>query len=538
MSRVLVIALDGYESTIADALMASGQLPALAHLRDKSARFLLDHGSAKLTGLGAEHMSSGMSPEDANRWSAIYFNRHNYEVWQEGPRFAPFPSKMKSRTVVFDLPYFDLSRAPNVQGLTAWGVHDAGTELSSNPDGLVDELLEKYCPYPAEKWIYGFAWPSPEKCQTMGDALVSGAELRSKVALWLLKERFPDWELGLIGVSESHSVVEALWHGIDEQHPLHHLPSSSAAGDGVHNVYKAIDRLVGSLVAAFEDATIVIFSMHGMGANHSDVAGMVLLPELLHRNSFGRSFFRQRDSWTNAPDGIPILGEAEHWHVETPEVKTIGSRVRDYAAPLIPKRVKKHLKRALRIQKLNADTARKRSLRWMPATRYQPLWHRMGAFALPSFYDGRIRINLIGRERNGLVPLEQYKAYCEEIGNILKDCRNPFTGESVVDYIEFNKHNDPLSLDSSEADVTAVWKGVALSFEHPNFGRIGPVPYRRTGGHTGLFGMAYIRADNIAPGDCGRRSSFDVVPTLFDLLGEQMPSKISGHSLLASEFGS
>ena len=55
----------------------------------------------------------------------------------------------------------------------------------------------------------------------MGDALAEGVAARSKIALWLLKERFPDWELGLIHVSEAHSVIEALWHGVDEEHPLY-----------------------------------------------------------------------------------------------------------------------------------------------------------------------------------------------------------------------------------------------------------------------------------------------------------------------------
>ena len=355
----------------------------------------------------------------------------------------------------------------------------------------------------------------------MGDGLTRGADLRLKVALWLLNDRFPDWELGIIGVSESHSVLEGLWHGIDEQHPLHHLPSSSAAGDGVRNVYKAIDRLIGDLTAAFKDATIVVFSMHGMGANQSDVASMVLLPELLFRYAFGRSFFLQRAIWSSAPNGIPILGKAEHWHVATPKIMTTASRTRDDVAS--------------RIKDGEASMARKKSLQWMPATRYGPLWHRMPAFALPSFYDGRIRINLIGRERNGLVPLEKYKVFCEEIKKTLKDCRNPVTGDGVIDHIGYDGHNGPLSLGPSEADLSVVWKGVSLSFEHPNLGRIGPVPYRRTGGHTGLFGMAYIKGDNIAPGDRETRSSFDVVPTLFDLLGERLPPNISGHSLIAPD---
>ena len=71
-----------------------------------------------------------------------------------------------------------------------------------------------------------------------------------------------------------------------------------------------------------------------------------------------------------------------------------------------------------------------------------------------------------------------------------------------------------------------------LCLEHPDLGRVGPVPFWRTGGHTGLYGMAYLKSDILAPGDYGTRSSFDVVPTLFHLLNEPLPNKISGQSLV------
>ena len=534
MSRVLAILLDGYEITVAEKMMAAGQLPALAQIWKKSARFALDHGAAKRTGLGMEHLCSGMSPQIAKRWSSINFDQRSYQVFQEGPRFPPFPSKMASKSVVFDIPYFDLMQAPNVRGISAWGSHDAGTELSANPAELLNELLEKHGPYPATNSMHAIAWPSPERCRIVGAELVCGVEQRSKAALWLLKERFPDWDLALIGVSESHSALEALWHGYDSKHPLHHLPSASVASDGIFNVYKAIDRLVGCLVSEFQDAAIVIFTMHGMGPNQSDVASMALLPELLHRHEFSEPFFRAPNNWVNAAGGIPILGESEHWSVGAPEIKTIAKSVRSFIAPWIPSSMKTHLKRAPRIQ--NSDESeRKRSLQWMPSTRYQSFWPKMRAFALPSYFDGRIRINLIGRERNGLVPLSEYQAICKELGNVLSNCRDPVSGERAVDCIEFPQGSDPLARDPSEADMNIVWKGAALAFEHPIHGKIGPVPYFRTGGHTGLFGMAYIAADNVAPGDRGKRSSFDVVPTLFDLLGERLPQNISGRSLLASE---
>jgi hypothetical protein len=553
MARLLVIGLDGYELTLADSMIRMGGLPSLASIQEKCARFLLDHGSARGTGLAWEHVSSGLSPDDADRWSAVFFNKETYEIWQEGSLFAPFPSKMETNTVVFDFPYFDLSRASNVHGAVGWGAHDPGIEFVSNPANLLDELLERYGVYPANQWIYGFAWPSSERCQTMGDALAEGVAARSKIALWLLKERFPDWELALIHVSEAHSVIEALWHGIDEQHPLHKLISSRAAAEGIHKVYQAIDQLVGTLTAEFEDATIVLFSMHGMGSNRSDVPGMVLLPELLYRYAFGQSFFAQPESWTHAPDGVPILGESDDWHVVTPDTRSmlrrirdgVVTRTRDQAVKFLPELVKEKLRRLLRakngesysqeLQALKGEPVldrRRTSLEWMPAARYQPLWRKMPAFALPAFYDGRIRVNLQGRERNGMVPLEVYEIRCKEIMQILNDCRDPFSGKNVVDDIEWPGRYNPLNLAASRADLNVNWKDSPLCLQHPDLGRVGPVPFRRTGGHTGLYGMAYLKSDILAPGDYGTRSSFDVVPTLFHLLNERLPDKISGRSLV------
>ena len=537
MRKLIVIALDGYELSLANAMMDVGQLPSLASIREKSARYLLDHGSARQTGLAGEHVSSGLSPKDAERWSAIFFDKENYEVWQEGPLLAPFPAEMRAQTVVFDLPYFDLSRAGQVHGVVSWGVHDPGTEVMANPVSLLDELVDKYGAYPATEWIYGIPWPSSERCQRMGNGLAEGASVRAKIALWLLTERFPDWQLALIGVSESHSALEGLWHGIDERHPLHSHSSSVAAAQGVHKVYQAIDGLVGTLATKFADATILLFSMHGMGPNRADVPAMVLLPELLHRYAFGRSFFVQPDSWTFAVGGVPILGENEDWNVAT--LKSRRERIRAQVAPLLPEYLKGTLKRMLRAKNGGFVTGgsellsrRRRSLEWMPAAFCRSRWSQMPAFALPSYYDGRIRINLKGRERKGVVELSRYKSCCDELMRTLELCRDPFSGDCVVDDIEWPGRDEPLDLPPSGADLIVNWRGSPLCMEHPDLGRMGPVPFRRTGGHSGLYGIAYLKSDILAPGDYGIRSSFDVVPTLFDLLNERLPSKISGQSLI------
>jgi predicted AlkP superfamily phosphohydrolase/phosphomutase len=168
----------------------------------------------------------------------------------------------------------------------------------------------------------------------------------------------------------------------------------------------------------------------------------------------------------------------------------------------------------------------------MPTLLYQPHWRGMPAFALPSFYDGRVRINLAGREAHGFVARGEYDSVCDAVEALVRACRDTRTGEPVVAHVERPRGRDPLALGPSEADLVVVWSGAAVGFDHPEHGRIGPLPYRRTGGHTGPHGMAYVAGEGITPGDRGVRSSFDVAPTIVELLGEATPRDLSGTSLL------
>jgi predicted AlkP superfamily phosphohydrolase/phosphomutase len=524
--RVLAIGLDGYEESLERRLIEAGELPALARLRERSARYLLDHGPAQRTGLAWEHFSTGLSPEGAGRWGALHFDPETYDVWQEGTRLQPFAARLKSRTVVFDPPYFDLTRAPRARGVIGWGVHDPGVPTSARPDSLLPEFEARFGRYPAERWIYGVVWASPERAREMGDALARGVERRAEAARWLLGERLPDWDLALVVVSEPHSAIEGLWHGVDPSHPLHRMPSAEPSREGLLDVYRAVDRLVGELAGDFPDAALVVFSMGGMGPNYSDTASMALLPELLYRRAFARPLLRQPDGWTDT-SASPLLGEREDWS------EAVRAHLPSAESSPILSRLGRAARRRLVGEAEPADAHLWRSVEWIPAMRYRPHWHSMDAFALPSFYDGRIRINLEGREADGRVPASEYVALCDELEALLRECRDPATGEEVVGHFERVEGRDPLTLGPTEPDMAVVWQGAFCALEHPTLGRVGPIPFRRTGGHTGPFGMAYLSNAGLEPGDRGVRSSFDVVPTLCDLLGEPPPDGLSGASLLS-----
>ena len=509
--RVLMVGLDGYEPTIGDDLMAQGLLPNLKRLRERSACFLLDHGKAKRTGLAWEHVSTGLSPSDSGRWAAVDFDPETYQTWQLPTSFRPFAADLPVRTVVFDTPYFDLDQAPDVRGAVSWGAHDPGIAPASRPAGLNDEIRARFGPYPAAEYIYAFVWQSPAETKRMAAQIVHATKLRGEIARWLFVERLPDWDLGVVVVSEFHSAVEALWHGLDPKHPLHGLSSAPDAGAAIRDVYVAADAMIGDLAGAFPDVSFVAFSMHGMGPNDSDVASMLLLAELMYRHSFRKPGLRERQ-WPTGGAGVPLLAEGENWSDAMRALLDMPEAPRQK----LSMRIKRRLRRRARSKQKSVHT-----VDWMPASRYSPFWPEMKAFALPSFYDGRIRINLKGREAAGTVALHDYARLCDELETLLGECRNVITGEPIVREIERCGGPDPMALGRSGSDLVIVWNSSPLGLVHPVLGRIGPEPYRRTGGHSGRFGMAYIAADGIAPGDCGIASSFDVVPTAIDLLHQR-----------------
>jgi predicted AlkP superfamily phosphohydrolase/phosphomutase len=172
------------------------------------------------------------------------------------------------------------------------------------------------------------------------------------------------------------------------------------------------------------------------------------------------------------------------------------------------------------------------NLGWMPLTRHAPTWPDMRAFALPSFYDGRIRVNLRGRESRGVVAPTEYSALLDELEELLADCSDPRTGAPVVK--RFTRPLiDPFDAGETSCDLLIQFAGSPLGLVHPVLGTSGPFPPRRPGGHTDPIGFAAILGDERGI-ETRSASSFDLVPTLLDLAGARIPSGLSGRTLLRS----
>jgi len=148
-----------------------------------------------------------------------------------------------------------------------------------------------------------------------------------------------------------------------------------------------------------------------------------------------------------------------------------------------------------------------------------------------------LRINLIGRERYGMVSPGRYQQVMTDVKSMLSECVDSVTADRVVDGFH-EPERPPLARGTTEADLHVFWRGVAVGLVHPTLGSIGPIPYRRTGGHSGPRGFLYFAEPGIRAGERGTVSSFDVLPTIAAFLGEENTLGLCGRAivgLLSSE---
>jgi predicted AlkP superfamily phosphohydrolase/phosphomutase len=168
---------------------------------------------------------------------------------------------------------------------------------------------------------------------------------------------------------------------------------------------------------------------------------------------------------------------------------------------------------------------------------YQPRWREMSCFMLPSISHGYVRVNVEGRESEGMVPAAGYGAFCEELSQQLLALRDARTGKRLVKEIVRTRQS-ALEDDARlpDADLVVFYEqGPVDVVDSPSFGRIGPIPYARTGGHANR-GFAILKAPGCEAGSTLTRGHVrDLAPTILALLGAPIPGYLDGKPLIAAD---
>jgi hypothetical protein len=120
------------------------------------------------------------------------------------------------------------------------------------------------------------------------------------------------------------------------------------------------------------------------------------------------------------------------------------------------------------------------------------------------------------------------------LSRLLQDLVDPRSGKPLVaKVLKIRASPDDHATQSSAADLIVVWReGVVTDVaEHPSLGRIGPVPFFRTGGHSTLGFMLAV-GEGFAPGvRLPRITTPDFTATLLAAMGVAIPAHVQGRPL-------
>lgn len=530
--RVCAIALDAPNQDLFLDWQARGLLPNLRDFLKRSAQARVTHAKQYsnehcwipiLTGMKQDrwdHWLGQWDPETYRYSEASLYN------WSEAPLFYALGDSRKVAA-------FDLSGpvAPGVNGIqvAGWATDLNESFPESRPGTLISELVERYGSDPKTLGAQvirnrlngrsGVSYRVPsaydaDALRRFRDALVESAERRGQICGDLLQR--DAWDLFIMLFSETHTAGHVLWHQ-SQPHPLAKVAGGDTT-DALLAVYQAADRSFGELLKAVDDDTyVLLFTVDSMVADCLENARSLFLPEFLYRWCFGEAALAAGE-----PGGVPPrrLDYAAHWKEEVWKLRT----PRGDAVLTSPAQ-----------QEGGQDP-----LSWCPTDWYAPCWPQMRAFALPSVAEGYIRVNVAGREANGRVARGDYPGVCEQLTRDLTTLVNARTGEPMVSEV-IRVRDDPFDKDRKKppADLIVVWR----EQEPPDVvdsslvGRIGPVPYFRSGSHqiqgTPVENLVFLNGPGIPAGQqLAPGLPEDIPATILALMGLDPPAHFDGVPLM------
>jgi hypothetical protein len=534
--RVAAIGLDSGDWQFIKSMLAEGLLPNFARIRERSAECDIVSKDLHRTNLIWEAFLSGKYDPNDPRSSGVGFDPSNYRAYKIGAGTAPpFYGKFSDiEAIAFDVPHLSLSGASRDVRICTWGTHSRSHPRASNVPGLLDEIERRFGPHPAFGREHLYAWHRPDFADSLVRSLKIGSERRIAVACWL-QQRFPNWRFFLTVMSESHSAGETFGEVLDGNHILSELEISKLHWERLRDVYSVLDAAVGRFADSLPPETVlVVFSLDGTEATGGELASSVILPELLYRLAFGRPLLKdpEQEAWRREPHALaPALSESWEEYMRARFGESCASRLRrrfDDGREALRERLA-----GLRVRFASTKSSQPvhSPLGWQVVSWYRLHWPRMRVFALPTFVDGRLRINLRGRERQGMVDPGDYERVCDEIEAWLRSCRDPRTNKGVVADVVRPRARDPLAADGPDADLVVRWSHAIDALEHPTAGLVGPFPFRRTGAHNER-GFALFSGPGISRAELGQYQCLDLPATILALLGHEPAGALEGKAIL------
>jgi predicted AlkP superfamily phosphohydrolase/phosphomutase len=434
-SRVLAVGIDAAEPTLIKQLIEQDKLPVLKSLLSNSKWLRVESPANIGSGSVWPTFITGVEPADHGvygewAWQPEDMGLRRYSGRHLDPFWRPLV-KDGFRVGTLDIPFSPFIGFNDGFEVCEWGPHDlleGQLRIAPNKAEIVAKEVPSH-PLLLERLDTGGPRDYEGHQRLMSESL-RGVKLRGKLARSLIAQTDP--HLAVIGFSEIHHSAHYTWHTINPTHPLYESPSFkdlNSIQPSLIDIYIEVDRQIGGLIDEVgPDATVMVFSLHGMRPTHGVPS---FVAPLFNEMGYSRFAVWSSQSWSQR--AIELL-----------------AKVKRHA----PESLKKIYYRTL-----SPNAAFKLAL----PTMMPPYdWQHTRAFSLPADQHGWVHVNLIGRESKGSVPPEQYEQLCQELEQMLKALRAD-DGRLIVRDVIRTAGTVKEALRQRLPDLVLHWEDVAFS---------------------------------------------------------------------------
>jgi predicted AlkP superfamily phosphohydrolase/phosphomutase len=325
------------------------------------------------------------------------------------------------RVIAIDVPMTFHPHLDRGVEILSWGSHDTLTSFAAFPLGVEKQIRRRFGKHPMGSEIT--VSKSESELESIRSRLIEGARRKGELCRWLLEASEWDFFAGVFG--ECHRGGHILWP--EKSNGASLIPEAALL-----DVYRAVDREVGELIEMLsgKGAKVILFALHGMSANASQEH---FVPKIMDR--VNKRYWKQDSTFPaeNNPKGQRSVMRLLRERLPDPIQNAIGR-----AVPV-----------SVRDAVVNRFIAGGHD------------WSKTPGFPLLADYNGYIRLNIRGRERDGYLTAnsDELRKYVDWVCECFRSFRIEQTGEPLVRDICFATKEFSGERKGLLPDLIVTWTG-------------------------------------------------------------------------------
>lgn len=500
-SPLVIFGLDAGDADLIGRWAQEGYLPAISSIMRRGCWGTLT-GPEQITEHGVWiSLLSGLSRAQHGYYHWRPLTPGTYELHCSDLREVdapPFWARLQGRNK--NVVTIDALEARPVAGLSGvqlanWATHNPQFDTCTEPADLLTELRRRFGPQlRVEEKVDGSTAQDGKTCRGLLEQIAQkGALSRHLVTT-------SHFDVVFVGFSEAHIAGHQFWRYRPEAQRADSAMAENELTHAIRNVYQAIDRQIGLLLRELpERSNVFVVSQVGI---QDDYPNQRLLEAFCRQ--LGYQVPAEPAAFSLEPLALARRALPEAWRIA----------------------LSRYLPRQTR-ERLLADQFRSGTN-----------WSRTTAFPIPAFYTGFLRVNLRGREPEGIVePGPEYEAVLNRLEADLRQLVDPQTGGPAVKRmartVEVFGGDPPFSL----PDLFVEWSPTPYlksRVVHPKAELVQEkLDFQRNSHHTHSGFLAAAGPSLHGRGAIGEISLLDLAPTFLSLLGQPIPENLSGKMIEA-----